>query len=135
MHRDVEGTGMEQEQTAEYKPMSGQDEWPDAASRIGTNSFQEPSSSEGREVGKACLRASHLLRRSVHRQPGMSEPTRAVSLASCRLLDALSRALHEDPHCLPSPVAAAALRLSERIAELPPTPYLRSRTLARDAPR
>lgn len=126
---------MEQEQTAEYEPLSGQDGRPDAAPRVGTNSFEELSSSEGREAGKACLRASHLLRRSVHRQPGMSEPTRAVSLASCQLLDALSRALHDDPHCLPTSVAAAALRLSKKIAELPPTPYLSSRTLSTDSPR
>jgi hypothetical protein len=78
---------------------------------------------ESGDAAKACLRASHLLRRFVHRQLGTQEPSRAVALTTCQLLDALSRALHNDPDCLPPPVVAAALRLSERIGDLPPTPY------------
>jgi hypothetical protein len=89
----------------------------------------EIGTSEERDAAEACLQASYRLRRAVHhRQPGPTEASHAVSLATCHLLDAVSRALSHDPHCLPPSVAAAALRLSERIAELPPTPHLSTRS-------
>lgn len=94
--------------------------WPVARTEIGTGG--------GSGAAEACLQASYQLRRAVHRQPGTTEASRAVSLATCHLLDAVSRALNDDPHCLPPSVAAAALRLSERIAELAPTPHPPPRT-------
>jgi hypothetical protein len=104
-----------------------------AQPEIGTNSFHKLTRGEGSAVAKACLQASYQLRRSVHRQLGTTEAARAVSLATCHLLDAVSRALNDDPHCLPPSVATAALRLSERIAELPPTPYPTPGSRAADA--
>jgi hypothetical protein len=108
--------------------------WPVARTGIGTNSFHRLTTSEGSDVAEACLQASYQLRRSVHRQMETTEASRAVSLATCHLLDAVSRALNDDPHCLPPSVAAAALRLSERIAEPPPTPHPTPRTRSVEAP-
>lgn len=125
---------MRQGQTAGQTPPSDQHDWRTAPADLGRNSFHILSRREGNDVAKACLNASYLLRRFVHRQLGMPETSRAVSLATCHLLDALSRALNDNPHCVPPPVATAALRLSERIADLPPTPYLTPRTRPRDVP-
>jgi len=87
-----------------------------------------PAAVRDADAAEECLRASYQLRRFVHRQLGTPEATRGVWLASCHLLDALSRALRDDPHCVPPSVATAALRLADRIGELPPTPYLTPRS-------
>jgi hypothetical protein len=62
----------------------------------------------------ACLQASLLLRRRIHRLHDVGVTDQQALLAMCQLLDALSRGLADAP-TVPGAIERAALRLADQL--------------------
>lgn len=69
----------------------------------------------GAPAGTACLQASLLLRRRIHRLQRGGVADEQVLLAVCHLLDALSRGYARIPDAVPSGVERAAVRLADQL--------------------
>lgn len=69
----------------------------------------------GPPAGTACLQASLLLRRRIHRLQRGGVADEQVLLAVCHLLDALSRGYACTPDAVPSGVERAAVRLADQL--------------------
>lgn len=82
------------------------------------NSVDDPTlraAAPGAPAGTACLEASLLLRRRIHRLQGGGVADEQVLLAVCHLLDALSRGFTRTPDAVPGGVERAAERLADQL--------------------
>ena len=89
----------------------------------------------GPRAGAACLEASLLLRRRIHRLQGGGVADEQVLLAVCHLLDALSRGFTRTPDAVPGGVERAAERLADRLQRTERPGAESQRATAARAPR
>lgn len=76
-----------------------------------------PTPSPTQPAAAACLQASLLLRRRIHRHPDRGLDDDQVLLTVCHLLDALSRGLADSPTATGA-VERATLRLADQLRRL-----------------
>lgn len=74
-----------------------------------------PRPAPAQPAAAACLQASLLLRRRIHRYLGLGAHDEQALLAICQLLDALSHGFAHTPTAVPGAVERAALRLAEQL--------------------
>ena len=74
-----------------------------------------PLNAPEQSAAAACLQASLLLRRRIHRYLDGGVDDEQTLLAVCHLLDALSRGFAETPTAVPGAVERAAARLADQL--------------------